>query len=91
MNTTDAQRGDLGRRQCAYCPKRAQECGYCFEHDDAPPKPRPGIPHPGMGAAITLALAIFVAALGVLVAQFDARYDVQPSPAGPTVVEVGRP
>ena len=62
----------------------------CAEHDDAPPNPRPGIWHPGFAAAVVLALAVMVGSLGVLLVQFDARFDVQPSPAGPTVVEVAR-
>jgi len=58
----------------------------CAEHDNPPPRPRPGIPHPGMGASIGLALCCMAVPFGILAQQFDARFDIQPSPDGAIVV-----
>ena len=81
-----------GRLRRCWCGRPAAPGDIdCYEHDDAPPNPRPGIWHPGFAAAVVLALAVMVGSLGVLLVQFDARFDVQPSPAGPTVVEVRQP
>ena len=81
------------RTHCRYCPKRADaDCGCCcFECSELAPSPPRWFPTVRAGLALTFAGLVMAACLLWLVAALDARFDVQPSPAGPTVVEVSEP
>lgn len=79
----------IGCRICQRPVPLDSPCGCCcWNCDDAPPSGRRWFRNTGALIAGVLAAVLLIAAVSFLAVQFDQRYDVQPSPDGPVVVEV---